>query len=119
MSKQVKLSSKLAADEECNGLDSLADSLRDDPDQVIVAITWLTVPNTIVDNVAHTSTPVVQIARIEPISTAAKAPAEVIKLASELYEKRLSKPALPFDVTATIHGGYVNPDTGEREDMDA
>ena len=47
MSQEVKLSSKLAKDPEMNGLDGLADSLRENPNQVICAIVWLTNPRTI------------------------------------------------------------------------
>lgn len=109
MSNQVKLSSRLAADERTNGLDSLAELLRDEPHTVIACITWLTVQKVTEDVETGEKVPTVLIKRVEPIGAVDKVPAEVQKLAAELYDRRLGKGTLPlpFDVVETVEGGYV------------
>lgn len=113
MSNAVRLSSKLAGDAETNGLDSLASTLRDNPDQVICAITWLTVDSVTWKREDGSRTPRVEVKRIEPIGAVDAVPQAVIDLAAELYQKRLNKTPLPFDVVEVIEGGYVHSDGGE------
>lgn len=109
MSAAVRLSSRLSKDDETNGLDSLQDDLLANPSQVVCAIVWL-VSDTITENVeTGDRVPRVVVKRIEPIGVIDKVPADVIKLALELQEKRTGKRPLPFGVTEVLSGGYVEP----------
>lgn len=116
MSNEVRLSSKLAKDDETNGLDHLAGELKNNPDQVICAITWLTVDKLTTDVAEHTTYPTVAIKRIEPIGVVEKVPQEVIDLAASLFEERTGRSPLPFEVTEVIEGGYVNPQENGADD---
>lgn len=118
MSNEVRLSSRLAKDEETNGLDHLAGDLKNNPDQVICAITWLTVEKLTTDVQEHTTYPTVAIKRIEPIGVVGKVPQEVIELAASLFEERLNRAPLPFDVTEVIEGGYKNPEIMDEDGSD-
>lgn len=108
MSQLIALSSKLAKGYE-NGLDSLHDSLVDDPSQVICVIGWFTCPKITTDVETGESRITLQL-RVEPIATVEKVPSEVMKLALDLYGQRTGKTPLPFDVVETLDGGYVHPD---------
>lgn len=112
MSALVRLSAKLAGDPEVNGLDSLQGELLANPHAVVCAIVWL-VPTKITEDVeGGERVPTVQVKRIEPIGVVDKVPAEVVKLALDLQEKRTGKRPLPFGITEVIEGGYVEPDEG-------
>lgn len=97
MSALIKLSSKLPGDDEVNGLDSLAEQLVDDPEQVVCVLAWLVVPKVTHDVPTGTDVPTVEIRRIEPIGSVAKTPAAVQQLAAELYEARTGRNPLPFE----------------------
>ena len=116
MSNEVRLSSRLAKDEETNGLDHLAGELKNNPDQVICAITWLTVDKLTTDVQEHTTYPTVSIKRIEPIGVVEKVPQAVVDLAASLFEERLGRTSLPFEVTEVIEGGYANPPAEDGAD---
>lgn len=109
MSSTVRLSSKLSKDEETNGLDSLAGDLLANPGRVVCALVWLTVDK-ITEDVEHggVRVPSVRVKRIEPIATVDKVPEQVVELALKLNTERTGKTPLPFDVTETVEGGYVN-----------
>lgn len=109
MSQAVRLSSKLAKDDETNGLDHLGAQLAKDPHQVVCAIVWLTVRNITEDVDTGERVPTVMIKRIEPVAAVDKVPDEIVKLASDLYQTRTGRSPLPFEVTEVIEGGYVNP----------
>lgn len=112
MSEAVRLSSKLSKDEETNGLDHLAGSIKNNPEQVIAAIVWFVPLKGTIDyqSKTHEVTPTVQIKRVEPIGAVDKVPQAVIDLAAKLYEERTGKSSLPFDVVEVIEGGYKNPE---------
>ena len=110
MSNDVKLSSRLAKDDDCNGLDFWADRLAKDPHQVLVAFTWITVDKLTTDVETGAVVPTVVVKRIEPIDVIDLVPTEVVKMALELNEARTGKRPLPFEVVETIDGGYVHPD---------
>lgn len=112
MSNEVRLSSKLSKDDETNGLDHLAGTLKNEPHQVVCALTWLVVQKITTDVETGDSVPTVQVKRIEPIAVVDKVPDQIIELASELYAARTGRTPLPFDVVETIEGGYVNADEG-------
>lgn len=109
MSNEVKLSSRLAKDADCNGLDFWAGRLAENPHQVLVAFTWITVDKVTTDVETGAVVPTVVVKRIEPIDVADKVPGEVVKMALELNELRTGKRPLPFLVTEVIEGGYVDP----------
>jgi hypothetical protein len=97
VSARIALSSKLPADEETNGLDSLNQSLVDNPHQIIAALVWLDCPKITVDTESGDERPTVRVRRVEPFGTVDKIPAAVVKLALQLQEKRTGRQALPFD----------------------
>ena len=100
MSAIVKLSSKLPGDPEINGLDSLHKELLLDPHQIVCAIVWLKVKDVrqIIEGPddGPAEIPTVGLARIEPIDVVDRVPAEIQKLAAELYEKRTGRDPLPM-----------------------
>lgn len=96
MSALIKLSSKLPGDDEINGLDSLAEQLVQDPEQVVCVLAWLVVPKVTHDVPTGADVPTVEVRRIEPIGTVANTPAAVQQLAAELYERRTGRNPLPF-----------------------
>lgn len=97
MSALIRLSSKLPADEETNGLDSLHEQLVDNPDQVVCAITWLVVPKVTRVTATKEDVPTIEVRRVEPIGTVEQTPAAIQRLAADLYEKRTGRNPLPFD----------------------
>lgn len=97
MSQLIRLSSKLPGDEEVNGLDSLHEMLVDDPSQVVCAITWFVVPKVTRVTATQEEVPTLEIRRVEPIGTIGNTPAEVQRLAADLYEKRTGHNPLPFE----------------------
>lgn len=101
MSAKIALSSKLPGDVEVNGLDSLHDSIIENPRQVICAMVWLDVPkitvDTEVDDPDEAQRPTVRVRKIEPFGTADKVPASVVELMLKLTEARTGRQPLPFD----------------------
>lgn len=109
MSNTVKLSARLAKDDELNGIDSLGADLVDNPDQVICAIVWLDVAKVTHDVDSGDDLPTVRVRRIEPFGTVDKTPQNVIELAAELYERRTGRKPLPFTTIEVHDHGYDNP----------
>lgn len=97
MSDQIALSSKLPKDDEVNGLDSLHDSLVENPSQVIAALVWFDVPKITIDTETGVERPTVRVRRVEPFGTTDKIPDSVIKFAQDLEQKRTGRTPLPFD----------------------
>lgn len=96
MSEQVKLSAKLAKDDEFNGLDQLAVEMINDPHQVRVAVVWFDTVK-IVDNTdEETRVPYARIRRFEPIGNVEDVPAELQQLVQGAVEARTGKAPLPF-----------------------
>lgn len=97
MSNTVKLSAKLAGDDDLNGLDSLADAMIDDPRTPRVAVVWFDCSK-IVDNTDDdTRIPYARIRRFEPVGTAAAMPAELRSIVEQAAEQRTGKTPLPYD----------------------
>lgn len=96
MSDAVKLSAKLAKDDEFNGLDSLAAELINDPRQIRVALIYFDCCK-IVDNTDDdTRTPYARIRRFEPIGDVDEVPDDLRKLVQQAVEDRTGKAPLPF-----------------------
>lgn len=113
MSNDVRLSARLAKDEELNGLDHLAAELMADDDQTLCAIVWLKVVKITEDVPEGHRYPTVAIARIEPIGTPEEVPGQIVELALERFEARLGKLALPFDSLEVVEGAY-STSTGDE-----
>lgn len=97
MSNTVKLSAKLAKDDDLNGLDSLAEDMIEDPKQVRIAIVWFDCSK-IVDNTDdETRVPYARIRRFEPTGLAEDMPAELQMIITRAAELRTGKAPLPFD----------------------
>lgn len=98
MSAVCKLSTKLPGDAEINGLDSRVPELLDDPEKLLVCITYLDVRN-IVENIDEgTRVPVVRVRRIEPLGTLDEVPESVKKAVATAEQKRTGRKAIPFDI---------------------
>lgn len=96
MSEQVKLSARLEANDETNGLDDLHDDLIADPRQVRAAIVYFDVSK-IVDNTDDQSrTPYARIRRFEPLGNVEDVSADLQKLIQQAVEARTGKQPLPF-----------------------
>ena len=95
MSAAIRLSSKLPGDREINGLDHLA---RDFTEVAVVCgIVWLR-PTKVTEDLATGDTvPTVEVARIEAIGYIDAVPADVQRLAGQLYEECMGRDPLPFD----------------------
>jgi hypothetical protein len=97
MSASVKLSSKLAADEELNGVDALHDDLLDEPTAIRCALVWFDAPRSTRDAEAGTEVPTIRIRKIEPIGLAAEVPDVIRKAVADAYHDRSGVNPLPFD----------------------
>jgi len=116
MSNAVRLSSKLAKDEEVNGLDSIAEELVAAPsDQVFFAFAWITAPTVNKDKAHGTNVPTVFIKRIEPLGTMDSVPQHIVDLAAALQERRTGNAALPFGAVEVIEG---RAPSGDGDDWD-
>lgn len=97
MSNTVKLSAKLAKDDDLNGLDSLAEDMIEDPREVRLAVVWFDCSK-IVDNTDdETHVPYARVRRFEPIGTAEAMPAALQQLVEQAAEARTGKAPLPYD----------------------
>lgn len=97
MSSSVKLSSKLAADDDLNGLDSLATDMIDNPKQQRVAIVWFDTVKVTVDTDTETEVPTARIRRFEPLGNVEDVDTTVRDLVAKATEARTGKSPLPFD----------------------
>lgn len=103
MSATVRLSSKLPADPETNGLDAFANDLHD-PEAPVCVIAWV-VPSKITEDLATGArVPTVEVRRIEPIGFPDEVPQAVRDLAAELYEARTGRNPLPFEAVIAPKG---------------
>lgn len=98
MSAIVKLAARLPGDIEINGLASISEQLCGEPQDVAMALMWFDVVKVTHDIDSATDVPTVRVRRVEPVGTLAQAPAELHRLAEELFEKRTGRRVLPFDV---------------------
>lgn len=97
MSEQVKLSAKLAGDDDLNGLDALADDLINDPTTPRIAVCWFDVQKIVQSVDDDSEVPYVRIRRFEPIGTAAEMPEGLRAVVEQAAEQRTGKAAIPFD----------------------
>lgn len=97
MSDVVKLSAKLAGDDDLNGLDSLADSLIDDPKTARIAVVWFDCSKIVDDTDTETRVPYARIRRFEPLGNAETMPDVLRQIVEDAAEQRTGKMALPFD----------------------
>ena len=100
MSAQVKLSARLPGEEEINGLDALVEEFVAFGGPVC-AVVWLDVDK-VTTTRDGTRVPTVAVARIEPIGVLSDVPQEVVTMVAKLYEARVGRSALPFDVTENV-----------------
>ena len=98
MSAVVRLSSKLAGDEETNGLDALAGDLVDNPDILRVAIVIFDAAKVTYDTDTHAHLPTVRLRRFEPVGTVTDASKAIRVALAEAAEKRTGRTPLPIDV---------------------
>ena len=111
MSQTIRLSSKLPGDPEINGLDSLHDRLIID-DTPILCLAWIKPTRVVLDLATEERVPTVMLARVEPIGSVEAAPAHIVELAAELYEKRTRRNPLPIGQLLAPKG-----DVDELEDL--
>lgn len=97
MSERVKLSAKLAADDDLNGLDSLAADMIDNPKQQRVAIVWFDTVKVTVNTDDDSEVPTARIRRFEPLGNVEDVDASVRDLVAKATEARTGKSPLPFD----------------------
>lgn len=93
----VKLSAKLPDDNDLNGLEHWAGTLRKDPMQQYVAIVYLDVAKMVTDYEKAIVSPVIQVVALELLGTAAGCPPEVQKAFLDAHRRRTSKDPLPFE----------------------
>jgi hypothetical protein len=115
MSQRVKLRSKLAKDEDSNGLDSVADRLLDG--QRLCVLVWIIPMRDNRDIATNQHQVEIEIVRAEPLGTPAEVSASFPGV-HEAYlkafgERRAGAQPLPFDVFETVEGGYVADVEGE------
>lgn len=117
MSATVKLSSKLPADVEVNGLDAYADHLLEHPDELLVAIVYFDSPKEIVDHDEHSRVPVARVRRVEPLGTIPEVPQSVRDAMADAEADRTGRTPLPFEVVTVTRS--ADPDGDELpEDED-
>lgn len=96
MSDSVKLSSKLAKDDEFNGLDALADDMINNPHQVRVAVIYFDTVKVVTNTDEESEVPYARIRRFEPIGNVEDVSSELQNLIQQAVEARTGKAPLPF-----------------------
>ena len=97
MSNTVKLSAKLAGDDDLNGLDSLAQAMTDEPKTVRVAVVWFDCSKIVDDTDDDTRVPYARIRRFEPVGLAENMPEGLRSLVEQAAEERTGKAPLPYN----------------------
>lgn len=95
MSNTVKLSGKLAKDDEFNGLDAQADELIKDPETVRVAVVYYDRYDLHIKR-DGTKVPTIQLRRFEPIGNVGDVSPELQRAIQRAVEERTGKAPLPF-----------------------
>lgn len=102
MSNTVALSSKLPADEDFNGVDSLAENLIKDPEGFYVAVVTFDVAKITRQVDAHTEVPTIRVRRFEPIGRVEDLPPAIQQIVDQAIETRTGRKALPLDQVEPI-----------------
>lgn len=102
MSNTVKLSAKLAGDDDLNGLDSLAQAMINDPHQVRLAVVWFDCQKIVNNTDDETEIPYARIRRFEPVGVAEEMPGELQQIVQQAAQDRTGKTPLPFDAVDGI-----------------
>lgn len=97
MSAAVRLSSKLPADYETNGLDARARALIANPDDMIVAVVWMDAQKVTHDTDSGSDVPTARIRRIEPLGDVGTVTAAVRDLVGKAFEARTGRTPIPFE----------------------
>lgn len=105
MSNTVKLSAKLAGDDDLNGLDSLAGDMIDDPKTARLAVIWFDCQKVVSNTDDDTEIPYARIRRFEPIGTAESMPPALQQIVEQAAEDRTGKAPLPYDAVDGIEVG--------------
>lgn len=102
MSNTVKLSSKLAADDDLNGLDYLASQMIENPRQVRIAVVWFDTVK-IIDNTDDDSRiPYARIRRWESLGNVEDVEQSIRDIVAEAAEERTGKAPLPFEAAYEV-----------------
>lgn len=101
MSAAVALSSKLAGNDEFNGLDAEVDDLLAEPTKLRVAVVVYDVSKiteTITKEGEDPRIPTVRIRKFEPLGPVGEVPDSITMTLAAAHERRTRRPALPLDV---------------------
>lgn len=98
MSAVVKLSSKLPADFEMNGVDALAQDLIDDPKLIRAAFVTFDTRNVNVDTDSGSHIPTIRIRRFEPLGDVDAVSKAIRDAVGVAFEDRTGRPPLPLDI---------------------
>ena len=97
MSATVRLSAKLAKDDELNGLDDLAADLIEDPAKIRCAVIWFDAVKVTHDTDTGDDIPTARIRKLEPIGDAKDVPDIIRKAVADAYHARSGSQPLPFE----------------------
>lgn len=98
MSALVKLSSAMPGDAEINGVDSWADWLENNPDELLVAVVYLDTKKVTIDTDTGDHVPMVRVRRIEPLGPITGVSETVRAAVAAAEEERTGRKAIPFGV---------------------
>lgn len=116
MSAVVKLSSKMPADVETNGLDQHRDALIADPKNLMCSIVWHDVVKINVDIDTGEQIPVVRVRRIEPLGDADAVSKAIRAEVEAAMEKRTGRTPIPWDVVEITEERFSDtlPEDGDQ-----
>lgn len=98
MSAIVKLSSKMPADVETNGLDQQAEALIEEPKTLRLGVVWYDTLKTVIDTDTAEHIPTVRIRRFEPLGDADDVSKAIRKEVEEAMERRTGRTPIPWDI---------------------
>lgn len=93
----VRLAAKLPDDNEINGLDHWAETLRKEPMQQMVAVAYIDVQKLITNYEKAVVQPVVQVVAIEVLGRPDEIPQAVRDAFLAAHDRRVNKTPLPFE----------------------
>lgn len=104
MSAVVKLSSKMPADAEMNGLDQQAQTLLDEPKSLRVACVWFDVQKVTVDTDSGAQVPTVRLRRFEPLGEADDVSKAIREAVGVAIQERTGRAPIPWDIVEVVDG---------------